>query len=86
MPGARLIRIGEGAEGLAQAIERGVTDVDARRAYRQALNENRALRAEIDALRTRIAEVEAINAEYRETQIEAIRRELGHGKHDRRGV
>lgn len=74
-----MIRMAEGAEGLAEAIERGVISADATRMYRQVLNENRALRAENAALRAHIAQIEAINGEYREAQIEALTQMMERG-------
>ena len=79
MDRAKVIRIASGAEGLRAAIESGMLAVDAQRAYRQVLGENAALKRENAELRQRVAEVEAINSEYREAQIEAIRREMERG-------
>ena len=89
MDRAKVIRISSGAEGLRAAIESGMLAVDAQRAYKQVLGENTALKRENEELRIRVAQAEAINAEYREVQIEAIRREMeqgGKAKTHRRGV
>lgn len=71
---AKVIRMtGSGEQQLRDAIQSGMLSVDAERAYRQVLENNKRLRKENRELKERLAVLEANRAEERRCKVEAYR-------------
>ena len=71
---ARVIRmVGKGEQQLRDAIQSGMLSIDAERAFKQVLEDNKRLRKENRELKERLAVVRESRAEERRCKVEAYR-------------